>query len=261
MAAVSLTPSLVALTRAEPAPTPVTIPLGSTVAAAVLSLAQVIGRASMSVPWASRSVTYSATLPCNTNAAVAGVTATDAIGRGGPTLTDTTPLAGPLVAVIVALPRLIPVTVANASPELEELPAATAATPGALLIQITDGYSSGFPAASSTLAVTMIASPAGTEAALGETTTVPGPATTVTTAVSLWPSTVAEILAIPAPTPVTIPPREKPAATVATVGSLLDHLIRRGICTIAPVVSLISAPSCSVRPRATRADSGVTVTD
>src|SRR6266516_1950909 len=42
MAAVPLTPSLVALTSADPTPTPVTSPLGSTVAAAGLLLAQVI---------------------------------------------------------------------------------------------------------------------------------------------------------------------------------------------------------------------------
>ena len=118
MAAVSLTPSLVALTDAEPPPTPVTSPLASTVATAGWSLAQVIARRSMIWPCASRSVADSDTVIRTSNAAAPGVTVTDATGRGGVTVMEAVPLAASLVAVIVVLPGLTPVTVANASPRL-----------------------------------------------------------------------------------------------------------------------------------------------
>ena len=116
MAAVPLTPSLVALTSADPAPTPVTSPFTLTVAAAGLLLFQVIVRPSMTLPCASRSVAESCTVPCTTRDAADGVTTTEATGRFGVTVMDAVPRAAPVVAVIVALPGLTPVTVAQPDP-------------------------------------------------------------------------------------------------------------------------------------------------
>ena len=139
IAAVSLTPSLVALTAAEPTPIPVTRPLASTVATAALSVVQAIGCPASTLSLASRTTADSCVLPCTTIVANAGLTVTDATGRAGVTVTEAVPLAVPLVAVMVALPGLTPVTVANDSPAFPELSAATVATPTSLLVQATDG--------------------------------------------------------------------------------------------------------------------------
>ena len=135
----SLTPSLVAVTAAEPKPIAVTRPLASTVAAAALSVVQAIGRPASTLLFASRATADSCLLPCTTSVTDAGVTVTDAIDRGGVTVTDADPLAVPLVAVMVTLPGLTPVTVANASPVFLELSAAMVATASSLLVQVTDG--------------------------------------------------------------------------------------------------------------------------
>ena len=49
--------------------------------------------------------------------------------------------------------------------------------------------------------------------------------------------------------------------TVATAGLVLDHVIGRGIQTMLPAESLMSTATTNESPTATRADSGVTVTD
>ena len=64
MPAVSLTPSLVAITPAEPALTPVTRPFASTDATAASSVVQVIGRLRITLRFASRSVADSCLVAC-----------------------------------------------------------------------------------------------------------------------------------------------------------------------------------------------------
>ena len=182
IAAVSLTPSLVALTAAEPRPIPVTSPLASTVATAALSVVQAIMRPASTLLLASRTTADSCVLPCTTRVAEDGLTVTDATGRGGVTVTDVLPLAAPLLTVMVTLPGLTPVTVANANPSLPELSATTVATAGSPVVQVTDGWSSKSPAASRTVAVSLIVSPAASRVAwVGETANdAGGPALTKT---------------------------------------------------------------------------------
>src|SRR5205823_10412240 len=107
-----------------------------------------------------------------------GFIITDATIRAGPTVTVAVPLAFrlalPLVAVIVALPGLTPVTTAN------ELLPATVATAGALLVQVTSANGIVFPAASRTVAARKIVSPDATVAGVGETVTDAGLVLTVT---------------------------------------------------------------------------------
>src|SRR5436309_2324359 len=84
IAAVSLTPSLVAVTAATPSPIPLTIPFPSTVATAALSLAQVIGRPASILPFASRTTADNCTLPGASSATESGVTVSDTTGLVGP---------------------------------------------------------------------------------------------------------------------------------------------------------------------------------
>src|SRR5881394_795737 len=184
IAAVSLTPSLVAVTAAEPKPIAVTRPLASTVATAALSLIQAIARPASTLPFASRTTADSCLLPCTTSVTDAGVTVTDATGRPGVTVTDAVPLAVPLVALMVIPPGLTPVTVANASPAFPALSAATVATPTSLLVQVTHGLPSKRPTASRTVAVNLIVSPAApTLPCVGASVTdAAGPAATMTSA-------------------------------------------------------------------------------
>ena len=222
MAAVSLTPSLVAVTAAEPTPIAVTRPLASTVATGALSVVQAIGRPASTLPFASRTTADNCIFPCNTSIADAGLTVTDATGRGGVTVTDAVALAVPLVAVIVTLPELTPVTVANARPAPAELSTATVARATSLLIQATEGWSSKRPPASRTVAVSLIVSPAApTVACVGETATAAGgPALTMTNANASNEPTLARTEYSPAASAVSSPLEE----TVRPFGSLVDHV-------------------------------------
>src|SRR5205823_5263976 len=133
----------------------------------------------MSFPFASRSVAESSVRPRATSVVEFGFIITDATIRAGPTVTVAVPLAFrlalPLVAVIVALPRLTPVTTANGG-----LLRATVATAGALLVQVTSANAIVFPAASRTVAARKIVSPDATVAEIGETVTDAGLVLTVT---------------------------------------------------------------------------------
>src|SRR5690348_1396634 len=84
MAARSLTPSLVAITAADPMATPVTRPFGSGVATAALSLVQVIGCPVSALPFASRIVADSCSVPPTARVADLGVTVTEATPEPGP---------------------------------------------------------------------------------------------------------------------------------------------------------------------------------
>src|SRR6266850_3092193 len=136
---VPLTPPLVAITLAEPESTPVTSPVASTVATLAASVVQTTERPGSTLPFASRTVADRRLVSRASSVADVGVTVTDPTGGGVVTVTNTVPLAVPLVARIVAFPRLTPVTVAAAGPMSPEL-CATEATDGALLVQVIDGY-------------------------------------------------------------------------------------------------------------------------
>src|SRR3989442_4851618 len=81
--AVPLCPSLVAVTVAAPAATPVTRPLPLTVATAGLPLAHVTTRPTSRLPFASFSVAVSCTVAPTETLGLAGATLTDATGAGG----------------------------------------------------------------------------------------------------------------------------------------------------------------------------------
>src|SRR6266850_395542 len=82
IAAVPVTPSQVAVMVAEPAATPVTNPLASTVATPVWSLDQVTTRPESGSPWASFSVAVRLVVPAVEMVAEVGLTTTEATGVG-----------------------------------------------------------------------------------------------------------------------------------------------------------------------------------
>src|SRR5437899_1784428 len=81
-AAVPLLPSLVAVIVAVPAATPVTNPLPLTVATAALLVAHVTTRPLSGVPLASSGVAANCTVAPTVRLGAAGLTLTDATGRG-----------------------------------------------------------------------------------------------------------------------------------------------------------------------------------
>src|SRR5947199_1191341 len=191
--AVPLCPSLVAVIVAAPAVTPVTSPLPLTVATAVLLLAQLTGRPDNGLPFASLGVAASCTVWPACTDAVAGLTATDATGTVLTVIVAVPPCPS-LVAVIVAVPALTPVT----SP----LPL-TVATAVLLLAQLTARPDNGLPFASPGLAASCTVWPTCTDPDVGLTAT--DPTRTLVTkiaAVPLFPPLVAVSLAAPTATPV-----------------------------------------------------------
>src|SRR5205809_312061 len=177
----------------------------------------------------------------------AGVTVTDATGTGVTVMADA-PLFPSLVAVIVAVPAVFPVT----SPL-----ALTVATAVLLLAQVTVRPLSGFPFASFGVAVSCTVWPTCTDAVAGLTVTAAtGTVLTVTVAGPLCPSQVAVIVAAPAATAVTSPL----ALTVATAVLPLDQVTVRPGSEL-PFASCGVAVSCTVCPTCTDAVAGFTVTD
>src|SRR5205809_476727 len=177
----------------------------------------------------------------------AGVTVTDATGTGVTVMADA-PLFPSLVAVIVAVPAVFPVT----SPL-----ALTVATAVLLLAQVTVRPLSGFPFASFADPARCTAWPACTHAVAGVTVTdATGTGVTVIAAAPLCPSLVAVIVAEPAAPPVTSPL----ALTVATAVLLLAHVTVRPANRL-PFASFGVAVSCTVWPTCTDAEAGLTVTD
>src|SRR5207249_2666645 len=83
-----------------------------------------------------------------------------------------------------------------------------------------------------------------------------GALATTMSAVPLFPSLVAVIVAVPAADPVTSPL----ALTVATPAALVPHAIVRPVSTF-PLASFRLAVSCTVAPTGTLADAGLTTTD
>src|SRR5439155_423585 len=179
--------------------------------------------------------------------AVAGVIVTDATGTGV-TVTVAVPLCPSLVAVIVAVPAVTPVT----SP-----PALTVATAVLLLPQLTGRPDNGLPLASFGVAVSCTVWPTGTDAVLGLTVTdATGTVLTVIAAVPLFPSLVAVSVAAPTATPVACPA----PFTVATAGLLLDQVTVRPPSGL-PNASRVIAAYCAVCPTPIVAVAGVTLTD
>src|SRR2546422_2630569 len=176
----------------------------------------------------------------------AGVIVTDATGTGVTVMADA-PLFPSLVAVIVAVPAVFPVT----SPL-----ALTVATVALLLAQLTVRPDSRLPLASLGVAVSCTVWPTCTDAVAGFTVTeATGTVLTVIVAEPLCPSLVAVIVDEPAGTPVTSPL----ALTVAPAGLPLAQVTVRPPRGL-PFASLGGAASGTVWPPCTDAVAGVTLT-
>src|SRR5206468_1117605 len=159
---VPLLPSDVAVIVAEPIAAAVTSPLLSTVAADALSVDQVITRPDNGLPFASFGVAVSCTVCPTTTLAGDGLTVTEATGMFV-TVMVAVPFCPSLVAVIVADPTAIPVTLPLTS---------TAANEALLLDHVTTRPVSGLPFASFGVAVSWSACPVRTVADDGVTVTV-----------------------------------------------------------------------------------------
>ena len=162
-------------------------------------------------------------------------------------VTTEVPLCPSLVAVIVDVPAVLPVT----SP----LPF-TVATVVLLLDQVTPRPDNGLPLASLGVAVSCTVCPATTLAGDGLTVTeATGMFVTVMVAVPFCPSLVAVIVADPTAIPVTLPL----TSTAANEALLLDHVTTRPVSGL-PFASFGVAVSWTACPVRTVADGGVTVT-
>jgi hypothetical protein len=240
-------PSLVAVIVADPGATPETRPLLFTLATVGALLDHVTTRPVSGLPLPSFGVAVNCRAPPAHTLALAGVTATDATGTKV-AVVAADPLFPSLVAVIVAEPAEAPVT--------RPLPL-TVATAGALLAQVTTRPGRGVPAPSIGVAVSCTLPPTEMPGEEGVTATVAtGTSETVMTAVPLFPSLVAVIVAEPAALPVT----EPVALTLAMAGAFVDHdtvLPVNGL----PVLSLRAATSCTPPETTTVAVGGVRLTN
>src|SRR5881394_137137 len=161
--AVSALPSLVAITLAEPAATPVTNPVPLTVATDVLVLAHVMVRPVTVLPFASRRVALSCAVRPTTTEADAGLIVTEATGR---TVVLTAKVPLPVTPSLVAVIEAVPAARAVASP----LPS-TLATDVLELDQEITRPPSAVPLASSGTATNWIVPPMAAPAFAGMTTT------------------------------------------------------------------------------------------
>src|SRR6266699_2098978 len=161
IAELPLFPSLVAVIFAEPVATPVTSPLPFTVATPGASVDHVIALPESGLPLASSGVAVSCwVVPMNTEAD-AGLTLTDATGTGFTT-----------IAALALFPSLVAVILAEPTPAAVTSPLPfTVATPGASLDQVIVRPESGFPLASSSVAVSCCVAPAYIDAVGGLTLT------------------------------------------------------------------------------------------
>src|SRR6266550_4143702 len=210
---VPLLPSLVAvIVVVPPLARSVTSPLGETVATVgVLDVHATVRPVSV-VPLASLRVTVSCTVPPTERVAGAGLTTTVATGISA-TVTVALPVRPSLMAVIVAVPTVPPVT----SP-----------------LGDTDATVSALPAESFGVAVSCTVCPGVRLAVAGETCTeATGTIATLIVAVAVLLSLVAVIVAEPWVTPATCPV----LLTVATLGLLLAHVTGRPV-SVLPAASL-----------------------
>jgi hypothetical protein len=182
-------PSLVAVTVVLPAPTAVMRPAAVTVATCVFPLCHVTARPASAFPCASCGVAVICCVPPIVRFTELGDTATVATGVGGGAVTVTVdvPVFPSLVAVIVAVPGATAVTVPLG---------ATVATPVLLDVHATVRSVSTLPAASFVVAASVPVWPVCNDNVGGATVTdATGTAVTVTTAVPLFPSLAAVIVA------------------------------------------------------------------
>jgi hypothetical protein len=211
-------PSLVAVIVAVPLDTPVTAPAAETVATAALLVLHVTARPVSTVPFASFVVADSVVVVPITIVGAEGDTMTVLTGACV-TATVAVPLFVSLVAVIVAVPIATPVT----TPAAE-----TVATALLLELHVTTRSVTTVPFTSFTIALSGLLVVAGTVAVAGEIATLPtGICVTVIDAVPDFPSLVAVIVAVPAPTAVTVPVDD----TVATAPLLDVHTTVRPVST------------------------------
>jgi hypothetical protein len=197
--------------------------------------------------FASLSVAVNDCIPPTGSVAEDGLTVTDETGIGV-TVMDAVPLLPSLVAVIVTGP---PAETAVTMPVL----ASTLATAALLELHVTERPVSTLSLASFAVAVSCCVAPATILAEGGLTVTLEtGTNVTLTTDVPIFPSLVAEIVAVPVETAVTSPF----ASTVAA--ELSDVQVKVRPVRAAPLASLATAVSCCVFPITTLAEAGLTVT-
>jgi len=228
--AVALFPSLVAVIVAVPGATAVTTPAVETVATAVLPELQATARPVSTFPSASFIVAVNVVVCPTMTVAAVWLRVTVATGAGE-TPTVAVPLCPSLVAVIVALPGVTPVTVPVAE---------TVATLVLLELHVTGRSGTSVPATSRITAVSWTLAFCRIALVAGCTLTLPtAKFETVTVAVALLPSVVAVIVAVPGATAVSIPCGE----TVAIALSELDHVTGRPVSAV-PLASRAIADSC-----------------
>jgi hypothetical protein len=245
MLALPLLPSLVAVTVAAPGATAVTLPLGETIATAVLLEDQLTVRSVTMTSFASRTTAVSDSTCVGTSVTDAGDTATLPTGTAT-TVTEALPLLPPLVAETVAVPTARPVTTPVAD---------TVATATLLDVQAMSRSLTMAPVTSFTVGVKVVVAPTRMVAVSGCSVTLAmAGGTTVTALVPLFPSLAAVMVAEPGAKPVTTPA----ADTVATAELSDDQVTARS--SGAPLTSLISAPSVMVPPTTSVALDGCTAT-
>jgi len=241
-----LFPSAVAVIVAVPPATPVTTPDDDTVAVDALLVPHVIGRFVTTVPFSSFTVAVNVVVCVATTLAVAGATVTVPTGTGV-TVTPIVPLLPSLVAVTVDEPIVTPVAT----------PAEDTVTLPLLLAHVTTRPVRTLPAASFKIGLSVVVRPTTTEAVGDPNVTVAtGGSVTVSTDDPLFPSLVAVIVAVPAPTAVTVPVCE----TVATLAALVDHVTTRSVTTV-PATFFTSTDSGAVWPTIIADVAGATTTD
>jgi hypothetical protein len=244
-----LTDSLVAVIVAVPTATAVTVagdPLPLTESTATLLETHVIVRPVSTVPFASLVVAVNCCVPPTIIGVVGAESVTVATGDGV-TVRVALPDIPSLVAIIVVEPAPTAVT----SPDDETV--ATAELP---VLQVTTRPVRMVLPASNVVAVACVVWPTWIVAADRDTLTdATGVGVTVIEDVPVFPSLVAVITPVPDATAVTRPLD----VTLANVGSLDDHVTTRPVRTL-PLASLVVAVNWCVKPTASVADNGLTVT-
>src|SRR6266699_3056049 len=232
---------------AAPGATPLATPVALAVASAVAAEDHVMVRLVRIAPAESNGVARNAVVLPTDTVAVGGVTVTDATG-GSVTTISAVSLFDSLVAMMLAEPGATPV----ATPV-----ALTVATAGAAEDHVMVRLVRIAPAESNGVAMNAVVLPTNTVAVGGVTVTdATGGSVTTISAVSLFDSLVAMMLAEPGATPVATPV----ALTVATAGAAEDHVMMR-LMRIVPAESNGVAENALVLPTDTVAVGGVTVTD
>ncbi len=212
--AVPVFPSLLAVIVEVPTATAVTSPDALTVARAASDVAQAIARPVSVAPPTSSGAALSCWVAPTMTTGAAGLTVTDATGKGR-IVTTAAPVFPSLLAVIVDVPTETAVT----SPD-----ALTVARAASDVVQAIERPVSGAPPASRSAALSCWVDPTITIGAAGVTVTdATGTGRIVTTAVPVFPSLLAVIVDVPTESAVTSPD----GLTVARVASDAAHTTAR----------------------------------